>query len=69
MLYTKYNDKKKFAFSDYLDYLEVMNRLTLLRPMEFPKQCDTFKSEWSIVYIEGSQLIISKTNYISFSED
>ena len=54
MLYTKYNDKKKFAFSDYLDYLEVMNRLTLLRPMGFPIKCETFRSGWSIVYVEGS---------------
>ena len=33
--------------------------LTLLRPMEFPIKFDTIKSGWSIVYIEGSQVIIS----------
>ena len=42
--------------------------LTLLRPMEFSIKFDTVKSGWSIVYIEGSQ-VISKTDYISFSED
>ena len=30
---------------------------------------DTFKSGWSIVYTEGSQVIISKKYYIPFSED
>ena len=28
--------------------------------MEFPIKFDTVKSGWSIVYIEGSQVIISK---------
>ena len=32
--------------------------LTLLRPMEFSKTYDTVKSTWSIVYIEGLQVII-----------
>ena len=34
--------------------------------MEFPLQFDTVKSGWSIVYIEGSQVIISK-NILFFS--
>ena len=42
---------------------------TFLRPMEFTIKFDTVKSEWSIVYIEGSRVIISKKCYISFSED
>ena len=29
-------------------------------PMEFPLKFDTVKSRWSIVYCEGSQVIISK---------
>ena len=37
----------------------VMN-LTLLGPMEFPIELHTMKSGWSILYIEGSQIIISK---------
>ena len=34
-------------------------------PIEFPIQLPTIKSGWSIVYIEGSQIIISKKDYIS----
>ena len=37
--------------------------------MEFPIKFDIVKSVWSIVYIEGSQVIISKKCYISFSGD
>ena len=37
---------------------------TFLRPMEFTIKLDTVKSEWSIVYIEGSRVIISKKCYI-----
>ena len=36
--------------------------------MEFLIKFDTVKSGWTIVYIKGSQAIISK-KYISFSED
>ena len=32
--------------------------LTLCVPMEFPIKFNTVKSGWSIVYIEGSQMII-----------
>ena len=39
--------------------------LTLLRPMECSIKFDTVRSGWSIVYIEGSQVIISK-KYLSF---
>ena len=35
---------------------------TLFRPMEFSIKLHTVKSGWSIVYIEGSHVIISK-NY------
>ena len=38
-------------------------------PMEFPIKFDTVKPGWSIIYIEGSQVIIFPKNYISFSED
>ena len=34
--------------------------LTFFGPMEFPIKFETFKSGWSIVYIEGSEAIISK---------
>ena len=34
--------------------------LTLLRLMEFSIKFDTVKSRWSIIYIEGLHLIISK---------
>ena len=37
--------------------------------MEYQIKFDTVKSVWSLVYIEGSQVIISKTCYISFSGD
>ena len=35
--------------------------------MGFPIKFDSVKSGWSIVYIEGSQVIISQKYYISFS--
>ena len=34
--------------------------LTLLGPVKIPIKLDTVKSGWFIVYIEGSQVIISK---------
>ena len=38
--------------------------------MEFSIKLHTMKSGWSIEYIEGSHIIISKNKYcISFSED
>ena len=37
--------------------------------LEFPIKFDTVKSGWFIVYTEWPQVIISKKNYISFSED
>ena len=40
----------------------------LFRPMEFSIQLHTIKSEWSIVYIVGSQVIISKNICFSFFE-
>ena len=43
--------------------------LTLLRPMEFSITLYTDTSGWSIVYIEGSQVIILKKCSTSFSED
>ena len=42
--------------------------LTLLGTMEFSIHLPTVKSGWSMVYIEGSQVIISKKYCIS-SED
>ena len=35
----------------------------------FLKICFTIKSRWSIVYIEGSQVMIKSEYNISFSED
>ena len=37
--------------------------------MEFSINFDTVKSGWSIVFIEGAQVIISLKYCISFSED
>ena len=37
--------------------------------MNFSIKFDTFRSGWSIEYIERSKVIISKKSYISFSED
>ena len=37
--------------------------------MEFPIKFDAVNSGLYIVYIEGSQVLISKRYYISFSED
>ena len=37
--------------------------------MEFSIELHTIKSGWSIVYIEGSLVMISKQYCISFSED
>ena len=39
-------------------YLTHLYKVTLLRPMEFSINFDTVKSGWSIVYIEGLQVII-----------
>ena len=39
---------------------EARRLLSLCIPMEFPVKLDTVKSGWPIVYIEGSQAIISK---------
>ena len=38
---------------------EAAKRLSLFRPMEFSINFDTVKSGWSIIYIEGSLVIIS----------
>ena len=43
--------------------------LTLCVPMDSPFVFYTIHLGWSIVYIEGSQVIISQKNCISFSED
>ena len=46
--------------------------LTRLRPMEFSIEQHTIKSGWScysIVYIEGAQVIISKKKNISMKID
>ena len=37
--------------------------------MEFSIKLHTIRSGWSIVYIEGSQVINSNKHFISFSED
>ena len=47
-------------FSHKIVIIFLSTSLTLCLPMEFPKKFDTFKSGRSIVYIEGSQVIISK---------
>ena len=36
------------------------SNLIILRPTDFSIKFDTLKSEWSIVYIEGPKVIISK---------
>ena len=43
-----------------------INGLTLFSPMEFSIKSTYKNSGWSIVYIKGSQVIISKTYCISF---
>ena len=43
--------------------------LTFLTSMEFSIKFDTVESGWSIIYIEGSHVIISKKKCISFFED
>ena len=52
-----------------LDYVEYSEVTTLLRPMDFSIEFDTGMSGWSIVYIEGLQVIIQKNIYFVFSED
>ena len=54
---------------DKLKFTSALCLLTLFRPMEFSIKLHTIKSGWSIVYIEGSHVIIKKKNCISFSED
>ena len=46
--------------------LSFLFSLTLFVPMEFPIKFDKVKSGWSIVYIEGSQVIISKNIFYFF---
>ena len=73
----KYADNLSFLLKFFPKSLKLMGksihcRVTLLThfvPMEFPIKFDTVKSGWSIVYIEGSQVIISEKYCISFSED
>ena len=36
--------------------------------MEFSKKLPTVKAEWSIVYLEGLQIVVSKKYCIFFSE-
>ena len=43
--------------------------ITLFRQMEFSIKLHTVKPGWSIVKIEGSQVMISKKYCISFSKD
>ena len=43
-----------------IDYQSYGSCLTLFVPMEFAIKFDTVKPGWSVVYIEGSQVIISK---------
>ena len=43
--------------------------LTILEPMELLIELHTINTEWSIAYIERSQVKISKEMYISFSEN
>ena len=47
-----------------LFYIKCSTCITLFRPMEFSIQLHTIKSGWSIVYIEGPQVIVSKKYYI-----
>ena len=58
------NNPENFHPWQYSEYT-----LTLFRPIEFSIKLHTIKSGWSIVYIEGSPIIISPNYYISFSED
>ena len=43
------------------------SNLTLFRRMEFPIMFDTIKSRWPIVYIDESQILISKINIVFLS--
>ena len=45
------------------------SHVTLLLPMEYSIQFETVTSGWSIVYIEGSQDLISVKICTSFSSD
>ena len=56
---TIYNPTIYLTISTFLGWQKT------LRPMEFSIKFDTVKPGWSIVNIEGSQVIISK----NFSED
>ena len=46
-----------------------IGQLTRVRPMDFPIKFDTVKSGWSVVYIEGSQVMIFTKYCISFYEN
>ena len=61
-----YHDKELKGFPPTRQEYTV---LTLSVSIELPIKLDTIKPEWSIVYIWGSQVIISKTYCISFYED
>ena len=47
----------------------MLRLLSLHVPMEFTIMFDMVASGWSIIYTEGSQVIISRKYYISFSEN
>ena len=54
------------SLSSFLDTAIKTNKLTLCVPMKFLIKFDMVKSGWSIVNIEGSQIMISKKLYFFF---
>ena len=66
MEFTLKYEKKALAGHEKLSTNQLFT-LTLLRPMGYSIKFDTVQSGWSIVYIEGFQVIISKKNIIFLS--
>ena len=62
--------RKNMALSDCQNFF-IINAIPPFSDlsMECSMKLHTIKSGWSILYIEGSQAIISKKNCISFSGD
>ena len=56
----------KLETDGIVNFCKFTNLLTLFRPMELPIKLHTIKSGWSIVYTEGSQVIISAAFHLGF---
>ena len=62
------NHTRSIVLTHLENFISIQN-ISHCVPTEFAIKFDTVKSGWSIVYMEGSQVIIFKHYCISFSQD